>query len=107
MTLFAVIAFSYAQQETSIVSGGNRERLPATYTPAYSAGPGYAAGAESTVTLPELDYNKPYAPPPGPPPAFDASLPADGGNEYDKKELHPEKPAQDQFPAFEDHPGVV
>lgn len=104
MTLFAVIAFSYAQQETSIASGGNRERLPATYTPAYSAGPGYAAGAESTVTLPDLDYNKPYAPPPGPPPAFDGNLPAYGGNEYDKKDLDPVKTAEDPFADFEDHP---
>ncbi|KAI0299377.1 hypothetical protein B0F90DRAFT_613806 [Multifurca ochricompacta] len=68
MSLFTVIVFSYAQQETTLVTGGARTRLPTTYTPAYAAGPGYAAGIESTVTLPEVPYNQTYAPPPGPHP---------------------------------------
>ena len=104
MTLFAVIAVSYSQQETAIASGGSRERLPATYTPAYPAGPAYAAGGESTTTLPDLDYNKPYAPPSGPPPAFDRSLPAYGGDGYDRKDLDMVKTAEDPFSDFEDQP---
>jgi len=105
MTFFAVIAFSYAQQETAIASGSARDRLPATYAPAYPAGPGYApGGGESTVTLPDLDYNKPYAPPSGPPPAFDRSLPSYGGGENDKRDLDPVKTADDPFADFEDRP---
>jgi hypothetical protein len=103
MSLFAVVAWSYAQQETAIAAGGIRDRLPATYTPAYPAGPAYAAGGESTVTLPDLEYNKPYAPPPGPPPAFDSSLPAYGNDENDKKYLDTVKDAEDPFADFEDH----
>jgi len=103
MALFATIAYSYAQQETAIAAGGKRDRLPATYAPAYPAGPAYAAGGESTVTLPDLDYNKPYAPPPGPPPAFDGSLPA-YGNDEDVKRDRDVKTAEDPFADFEDHP---
>ncbi|SRR6266702_1154654 len=105
MSLFAVIAFSYAQQESALVSGAKRDRLPTTYAPAYGAGPGYAAGDESTFNLPEVDYNQPYAAPPGPPPPFDRSLPAYGGDEHDKKDLDPVKTVDDDpFADFEDHP---
>ena len=103
MTLFAVIAFSYSQQETAIASGGFRERLLATYTPAYPAGPAYAAGGESTTTLLDLDYDKPYAPP-GTPPAFDRSLPAYGGDGYDRKDLDMVETAEDPFSDFEGQP---
>ncbi|KAH9034770.1 hypothetical protein EDB85DRAFT_2274387 [Lactarius pseudohatsudake] len=85
MSLFSVIAFSYAQQESALVSGARREHLPASYAPAYGAGPGYAAGDESNLNLPEVQYNQSYAPPPGPPPPFDRSLPAYGGDEHDKR----------------------
>ncbi|KAH9000561.1 hypothetical protein EDB86DRAFT_2904617 [Lactarius hatsudake] len=104
MSLFSVIAFSYAQQESALVSGARRERLPASYAPAYGAGPGYAAGDESNLNLPEVQYNQSYAPPPGPPPPFDRSLPAYGGDEHDKKDLDPVKTADDPFADFEDHP---
>ncbi|KAH9167036.1 hypothetical protein EDB89DRAFT_164542 [Lactarius sanguifluus] len=104
MSLFSVIAFSYAQQESALVSGARRERLPASYAPAYGAGPGYAAGDESNLNLPEVDYNQSYAPPLGPPPPFDRSLPAYGGDENDKKDLDPVKTADDPFADFEDHP---
>ncbi|KAI9438282.1 hypothetical protein H4582DRAFT_1954043 [Lactarius indigo] len=97
MSLFAVVAFSYAQQESALVSGAKRERLPASYAPAYGAGP-------STLDLPEVEYNQSYAPPPGPPPPFDRSLPAYGGDENDKKDLDPVKTADDPFADFEDHP---
>lgn len=103
-SLFAAMAFSYAQQETALASGAKRERLPTAYAPAYAAGPGYAAGAESTVDLPEVEYNQPYAPPSGPPPPFDKSLPAYGNEEVDKKDLDPVKMAEDPFADFEDHP---
>jgi hypothetical protein len=102
MSLFAIVAWSYAQQEMAIASGGTRNRLPATYAPAYPAGPAYAAGGESSVNLPDLEYNKPYAPPPGPPPAFDSTLPAYGGGETDKKDLDPVKNTEDPFADFED-----
>ncbi|KAI9464046.1 hypothetical protein BJY52DRAFT_1184444 [Lactarius psammicola] len=106
MTSFAVLAVSYAQQESALVSGAKPERLPTTYAPAYGAGHGYAAGDESTLNLPEVQYNdQPYAPPPGPPPPFDRSLPAYGGDEADKKDLDPVKTADDDpFADFEDHP---
>ena len=100
MALFAVISFSYAQQETAIAEGAKRERLPTTYNPAYGAGPGYAVGDESNVNLPDLAYNQSYAPPPGPPPPFDRSLPSYGGGDQDDKM----KAAEDPFADFEDHP---
>lgn len=100
MTFFAVISFSYAQQETAIAEGAKRDRLPTTYNPAYAAGPGYAVGDESNVNLPDLAYNQSYAPPPGPPPPFDRSLPAYGGGDQDDKM----KSAEDPFADFEDHP---
>ena len=66
-----------------------RTSLPTNYTPAYTAGPGYvAAGAGSTIALPEVAYDRPsYAPPPGSPPPFDKSLPGYGaGEEMEKKD---------------------
>ncbi|KAI0267352.1 hypothetical protein BC834DRAFT_968866 [Gloeopeniophorella convolvens] len=101
MGLFTLVAFAYAQQETAGVSGNAQARLPASYTPAYGAGPSYAAGAgESTADLPEVHYDhEPYAPPAGPPPGFDKSLPSYGGGEADKKDL-----ADDPFADFEDAP---
>jgi hypothetical protein len=65
-----------------------RTSLPTNYTPAYTAGPGYAAaGAESTVALPEVAYDRPsYAPPPGYPPPFDKGLPGYGGGDMEKKD---------------------
>ena len=99
MTLFAVLSFSYAQQETAIAEGAKRERLPPSYNPAYTAGPGYAAG-DSNVNLPDLAYNQSYAPPSGPPPPFDRSLPAYGGGEVDKTMA---KDSEDPFADYEDH----
>ncbi|KAI9464045.1 hypothetical protein BJY52DRAFT_882953 [Lactarius psammicola] len=105
MSLFAIIAFSYAQQESAVVSGAKTEGLPTTYAPTYGAGHGYATGDESTLNLPEVQYNQPFAPPPGPPPPFDGSLPAYGSDETDKKDLDPVKNADDDpFADFEGHP---
>jgi hypothetical protein len=103
MALFTIISFSYAQQETAIAEGAKRERLPPSYNPAYTAGPGYAAGLESNVNLnlPDLAYNQSYAPPPGPPPPFDRSLPAYGGEENDKSMV--KNAEDDPFGDFEDH----
>lgn len=100
MTLFAVISFSYAQQETAIAEGARRERLPPSYNPAYTAGPGYSVGDENNANLPDLAYNQSYAPPPGPPPPFDRSLPAYGNEEDDKTMV---KDSEDPFADFEDH----
>jgi hypothetical protein len=100
MTLFAVISFSYAQQETAIAEGAKRERLPPSYNPAYTAGPGYAMGDEGNANLPDLAYNQSYAPPPGPPPPFDRSLPSYGDEEDDKTMV---KDSEDPFADFEDH----
>ncbi len=97
MALFSVIAFSYAQQESALVSGAKRDRLPETYAPAYASG----SGADSTANLPEVEY---YAPPPGYPPPFDKSLPAYSNDDAYKKDLDPVKNAEDPFADFEDHP---
>jgi len=100
MTFFAVISFSYAQQETAIAEGAKRDRLPTTYNPAYAAGPGYAVGGgDSNANLPDLAYDQSYAPPSGPPPPFDRSLPSYGGGENDKTMM---KTAEDPFADFED-----
>jgi len=100
MTLFAVVSFSYAQQETAIAEGAKRERLPPSYNPAYTAGPGYAAGDGSNINLPDLAYNQSYGPPPGPPPPFDRSLPSYGGEENDKTMV---KDTEDPFADYEEH----
>ena len=80
------------------MSGGARNRLPTTYTPAYPA------TTESTATLPEVSYEPRYAPPPGTPPPFDKSLPA--YSEEDKKDTESMKTgvAEDPFSDFEEHP---
>jgi hypothetical protein len=78
--LFSLVVFAYAQQESDSVQGRGRS-IPTTYTPAY------AAGAESTVALPEVTYDQPrYAPPSDSPPPFDKSLPGYSGGEMDKKD---------------------
>ncbi|KAI9462138.1 hypothetical protein F5148DRAFT_1286471 [Russula earlei] len=51
--------------------GAARNDLPTTYSPAYATGPAYAAGNESTITVPEVAYDQQYPPPPGSPPPFD------------------------------------
>jgi len=106
MPLLTWIAFAYANQESALAARGVPSRLPANYTPAYDAGTGYAAGAESTVTLPEVRYDQPYAPPPGSPPPFDKSLPRYGDDEMDKKDTDSMKTAvaEDPFADFEEHP---
>jgi len=79
--LFTLVAFAYARQESAGVKGRGRSSIPKTYAPAY------AAGAESTIGLPEMTYDQPrYAPPPDSPPPFDNSLPGYGGGEMDKKD---------------------
>jgi hypothetical protein len=106
MPLFSFIAFGYSRQESALASGGPRARLPTNYTPPYAAGPGYAEGAESTATLPEIGYNQRYAPPPDSPPPFDKSLPGYGGGEPDKKDTDSMRTAvaEDPFADFEEHP---
>jgi hypothetical protein len=83
LPLFTFVAFAYARQGSASVQGSGRS-IPTTYTPAY------AAGAESTVGLPEVTYDQPrYAPPLDSPPPFDKSLPGYsgyGGGEMDKKD---------------------
>jgi len=77
--LLVFVAFAYARQESASVQGRGRS-IPTTYAPAY------AAGAESTIGLPEMNYDQPrYAPPDSPPP-FDKSLPGYGGAEMDRKD---------------------
>jgi hypothetical protein len=84
--MFAFVAFAYAQQESASASGRVRT-APTNYTPAYTAGSGYAAGGESTIALPEMAYDHPsYAPPPGSPPPFDKGLPGYGGGDMGKKD---------------------
>jgi hypothetical protein len=79
LPLFTLAVFGYARQESGSVQGRGRS-IPTTYTPAY------AAGAESNVGLPEVNYDQPrYAPPDSPPP-FDKSLPGYGAGEMDKKD---------------------
>lgn len=77
--MFTFVVFAYARQESVSVQGRGRS-IPTTYAPAY------AAGAESSVALPEVRYDQPrYAPPDSPPP-FDKSLPGYGAGEMDKKD---------------------
>jgi len=106
MPLLTWVAFAYAHQESALAARGVPSRLPANYTPAYGAGTGYAAGSESTVTLPEVRYDQSYAPPPGSPPPFDKTLPMYGGDEMDKKDTDSMKTAvaEDPFADFEGYP---
>ena len=77
--MFTLVVFAYARQASTSVQGRGRS-IPTTYTPAF------AAGAESTVALPEVSYDQPrYAPPESPPP-FDKSLPGYSSGEMDKKD---------------------
>jgi hypothetical protein len=102
--LLTFVAFAYAQQETALASRGVSSRLPANYAPAYGAGSEYPAGAESTMTLPEVRY-EPYAPPPGSPPPFDKSLPAYGAGETDKDaDSMKTAVAEDPFADYEEYP---
>ncbi|KAI9509097.1 hypothetical protein F5148DRAFT_1283331 [Russula earlei] len=108
MPLFTFLAFSYARQESAL--GAARNDLPRTYAPAYATGPAYAAGNESTITLPEVAYDQQYPPPPGSPPPFDKSLPAYGlpayGEEADKKDTDSMRTAvaEDPFADIEGYP---
>ena len=106
MPLLTFVAFTYAKQQSAVASRGVPSRLPTNYNPAYGAGSGYAAGTESTVTLPEVRYDQSYSPPPGSPPPFDKSLPAYGGGEGYKKDVDSMKTAveDDPFADFENHP---
>jgi len=100
LPLLTFIAFTYARRESALASGSIRTRLPRAYNPAF------AAGNESSVTLHEVAYDQPYAPPPGSPPPFDKTLPAYGAGEMDKKETDSLKTVvgDDPFADFEEQP---
>jgi hypothetical protein len=105
--LFTIAVFSYARQESKLKSGGTRTRIPTSYTPAYAAGPGYAADSEITLALPEILYEPSYPPPPGSPPPFDKGPPAyTGSGEEDKKDTESIRTVggEDPFTDFEGHP---
>jgi hypothetical protein len=93
LPLFALVAFIYARQESATVQGRGRSSVPTTYAPAY------APGAESSVTLPAVNYDPPqYAPPSRSPPPFDKSLPGYGGGEMDKKDTESMKTVVEDDP---------
>ena len=99
--------FSYARHESQLKSGGSRSRIPTSYAPAYATGSGYAAGHDSTLTLPEVFYEPSYPPPPGSPPPFDKGLPAyTGSSEEDKKDAESLRTVvgEDPFTDLEGHP---
>jgi len=98
LPMLTYIAFSYARRESGLTSSSTRTRLPRAYNPAY------AAGNDSSVTLPVVAYDQTYAPPPGSPPPFDKSLPTYGSGEVDKKETDSLKTVvgDDPFADFEE-----